>query len=100
MAASLTFFSKKPITCPVCDEQIFREEMRTGRGRQIAGNLTRELRRNYEESQQYGEVFPLIYPVTVCPNCHYATFDDDFLQLPDSIVPVIEEEIPARQTAL
>lgn len=100
MAASLTFFSKKPITCPVCDEKIFREEMRTGRGRQIAGHLTRELRRNYEVSQQYGEVFPLIYPITVCPNCYYAAFEDDFLLLPDNVHPAVEEEIPARQEAL
>ncbi|MFP4211242.1 MAG: DUF2225 domain-containing protein [Alkalispirochaeta sp.] len=100
MAASLTFFSKKPISCPVCDEKIFREEMRTGRGRQIAGNLTRELRRNYEVSKQYGEVYPLIYPVTVCPNCYYAVFDDDFLNVPDKLLSKLEEEIPKRQEAL
>jgi len=96
LAASLTFFSKTPITCPVCDEKIFREEMRTGRGRQIAGNLTRELRRNYEESKQFGEVFPLIYPVTVCPSCHYAVFDDDFLLIPEAVIPKLHEETEKR----
>lgn len=100
MAASLTFFSKTPLTCPVCDEKIFREEMRTGRGRQIAGTLTRELRRNYEASQQYGEVFPLVYPVTVCPECFYATYHDDFLAIPDNIVDTLRGEAPARQEAV
>ncbi len=100
MAATLTFFSKTPITCPVCDEKIFREEMRTGRGRQIAGNLTRELRRNYEESKQYGEVFPLVYPVTVCPSCHYAAFDEDFLSVPDSVLPNLHDETNVRLDAL
>lgn len=100
MAGSLTFFSKKPITCPICDEKIFREEMRTGRGRQIAGNLTRELRRNYETSQQYGDVYPLIYPVTVCPSCHFATFHDDFLAVPDKLIEPLSDDMPARQEVL
>ena len=67
--ATLTFFSKNKIECPICDETFYREEMRTGRGRMIAGDLTKELRRNYEASQQYGEIYPLVYPVTVCPSC-------------------------------
>ena len=100
MAGSLTFFSRKPFACPICDGKIYREEMRTGRGRQIAGNLTRELRRNYEASQQYKDVYPLIYPVTVCPSCCYATFHDDFLALPENLIEPLSDETQARQGVL
>lgn len=101
MASSgLTFFAKKPIECPVCEAKIFREEMRTGRGRQIAGNLTRELRRNFEPSKQYGEVFPLIYPVTVCPQCLYATFPEDFEGISDPLRETLEAETDDRIEAM
>ena len=98
--ASLTFFSKTPIECPVCEEKVFREEMRTGRGRQIAGNLTRELRRNYEPSKQFGEVYPLIYPVTVCPHCFYAAYGGDFLEVPEDRREALLEERDVRNRML
>lgn len=97
--SSLTFFSKTPISCPVCDGKVFREEMRTGRGRQIAGNLTRELRRNYEPSKQYGAVFPLLYPVIVCPSCFYAAYGEDFSNPPSNKVEALEEETDTRLDA-
>lgn len=81
--ADLTFFSKTPISCPVCETKFYREELRTGRGRLNAGELTRELRRTYIPSQKYGEVYPLLYPVTVCPGCYYAAYHADFLELPE-----------------
>jgi len=81
--ADLTFFSKTPIGCPICETKFYREELRTGRGRLNAGELTRELRRTYIPSQKYGEVFPLLYPVTVCPGCYYAAYHADFLELPE-----------------
>lgn len=83
--STLTFFSKKPIVCPVCETTFYREELRTGRGRLIAGSLTHELRREYEPSQKYGRVYPLLYPVTVCPNCYYAAYQQDFLEVPDDV---------------
>jgi uncharacterized protein (DUF2225 family) len=95
-SAALTFFSKQPIECPVCEEKVFREEMRTGRGRQIAGNLTRELRRNYEVSKQFGEVYPLIYPVTVCPHCFYAAYPEDFSEVPDDCVDALRDDTMRR----
>lgn len=98
--STLTFFSKKPIQCPICEQKVFREEMRTGRGRQIAGNLTRELRRNYEPSKQYGEVFPLIYPVTVCPQCYYATYAEDFTSVPDSAIDALQNASEERHSFL
>ncbi len=97
---SLTFFSKKPIECPVCGTKLFREDMRTGRGRQIAGNLTRELRRHYEPSKQYGEVFPLLYPVTVCPECNYAAYGDDFVNVPPDAALALERATAERTSSL
>ncbi len=95
--SGLTFFQKTPIECPICETQIYREEMRTGRGRQIAGNLTRELRRHYEPSKQFGEVYPLIYPITVCPNCYYAAYSDDFLQIPENAQDEVNHDTDMRQ---
>ncbi|MBI9102979.1 MAG: DUF2225 domain-containing protein [Spirochaetales bacterium] len=82
MAEKLTFLSKNKIKCPVCEAKFSREELFTGRGRLIAGDLTNELRRLYEPSQKYGEVFPLIYTLDVCPECYYASFQSDFTGIP------------------
>ena len=95
-ATGLTFFAKKPLRCPVCGAKVFREEMRTGRGRQIAGNLTQELRRNYEPSKQYGEVYPLIYVVTVCPTCLYAALPEDFSVERDDVIERLKSENDER----
>ena len=84
--SDLTFCSKTPITGPICDAKFYREELRTGRGRLNAGDLTRELRRTYIPSQKYGEVFPLLYPVTVCPGCYYSVYHPDFLEVPEEAV--------------
>lgn len=81
---TLSFIQKNPTTCPVCGGDFYREEMLTGRGRMIAGKLTIELRRLYEPSKKYGEIHPLIYPVSVCPHCYYAAWKEDFSKLPDN----------------
>lgn len=75
---SITFYSKDQTLCPICDTKFKREELMSGGGRLIAGLLTDELRRLYEPSAKYGEIFPLIYTITVCPKCHYAAFSQDF----------------------
>ena len=77
----VTFYLKKEIKCPICDEIFLREELLTGRGRLIAGGLTQELRRLYEPSKLYGKVNPLLYPVTCCPKCFYSAYHDDFSKL-------------------
>ncbi|MCF7927605.1 MAG: DUF2225 domain-containing protein [Spirochaetales bacterium] len=82
-AVKVTYYSKNSITCPVCGATFYREELLTGRGRLIAGELTEELRRLYQPSQKFGEVSPLLYSVTVCPSCFYAVYQKDFLK-PDS----------------
>ncbi len=76
--SKLSFFSKTPVSCPICDTDVYKEELRTGGGRLIAGDLTPELRRKYEPSKKFGTVYPLIYPVMVCSNCYYAVFQKDF----------------------
>lgn len=100
---SITFFQRSPVSCPVCDAKIYREELLSGRGRLIAGDLTIELRRLYEPSQKYGEISPLIYPVTVCPDCYYAAWKEHFLSLPEKSRQAIQdrrEERIATTTAL
>jgi uncharacterized protein len=79
----VSFFSKNKTQCPVCETTFYREELLTGRGRLIAGDLTGELRRLYDPSDKYGHVYPLIYPVMVCPSCYYGVFTQDFLAIGD-----------------
>lgn len=82
-AQKLTFFEKKQTVCPVCDAKFYREDLLSGGGRLIAGDLSPELRRLYEPSKKFGEVLPLLYPVTVCPTCYFAAFAPDFALIPD-----------------
>ncbi len=91
MAEDITYFSKDEIHCPVCGADFRREDLLTGRGRLSAGELTNELRRTYQPTQKYGSVNPLIYPITVCPSCLYATDDFDFLSVPQKTVPNIQK---------
>ena len=85
-ASTISFFSKEPLVCPVCESKFYKEELRTGRGRLNAGELTEELRRLYLPSQKYGEVVPLIYTVTVCPQCYYAAYLTDFNEIPANMI--------------
>ncbi|AGT43573.1 DUF2225 domain-containing protein [Treponema pedis] len=97
---SITFYSKEQIECPVCHTKFKREELHSGGGRLIAGDLTDELRRLYEPSAKYGEVYPAIYNLTVCPKCLFTAFPQDF-NIPSK--PVIEklfDEMEARYTSI
>ncbi|MDR1317966.1 MAG: DUF2225 domain-containing protein [Spirochaetales bacterium] len=96
----LTFFSKNKSECPVCQAPFFKEDLLTGRGRMIAGSLTRDLRRLYEPSKKFGEIFPLIYTVTVCPRCYYAAFPEDFFQPPLEAVSGLEEAAEKREKSI
>jgi uncharacterized protein (DUF2225 family) len=79
--------------CPVCNTSFCREELLSGGGRLIAGNITDELHRLYEPSIRYGEVYPLIYNATVCPKCWFASMNEDFDTLPRAnIDDVIDDE--------
>ncbi|MDR3193351.1 MAG: DUF2225 domain-containing protein, partial [Treponema sp.] len=77
----VSFLSKKEYSCPVCGEVFHKEELLSGGGRLIAGPMTDELHRLYEPSLKYGEVYPLIYQATVCPECWYTAMDADFSML-------------------
>jgi uncharacterized protein (DUF2225 family) len=79
----ISFLSKKEYACPVCDAHFHKEDLLSGSGRLIAGNLTDELHRLYEPSAKYGEVYPLIYQILVCPECWFAAMEADFPLLPE-----------------
>jgi uncharacterized protein len=93
---SITFYSKDQTICPVCDAKFKREELMSGSGRLIAGKLTDELRRLYEPSAKYGEIFPLVYTMTVCPKCHYAALPQDFCVLDKESLNLIGAQMQKR----
>ncbi len=99
-ANRVTFFSKKETVCPVDGSRFFREEILTGRGRLIAGNLNNELRRMYEPSVKYGKISPLSYPITVCPGCYYAALAADFQNVPEASLPELENGVEERVQAV
>jgi len=78
----ISFQSKMVYKCPVCEASFRKEELLTGGGRLIAGKLTGELHRLYEPSAKYGEIYPLVYQATVCPECWFASMDSDFSLIP------------------
>jgi len=96
----ITFFSKEPIRCPICRTKFFQEKLLTGGGRMIAGEMTPDLHRQYEPSQKFGEIHPLIYPVLVCPTCYYAVYEKDFNAVPDAALSRLEDKTPQRQKSL
>lgn len=91
---TISYWSKDKCHCPVCRRDFEREEMLTGGGRMIAGDLTDELHRIYEPSAKFGKVYPLIYSIGACPNCHTALFWGDFNELTDqaSIDRILDDE--------
>ncbi|MCR5724794.1 MAG: DUF2225 domain-containing protein [Treponema sp.] len=80
---AISYWSKTKVLCPVCQKEFQREEMLSGSGRMIAGDLTDELRRNYEPSKKYGMIYPLLYAVGACPKCHMALLWSDFKEVDD-----------------
>ncbi|MDR2901194.1 MAG: DUF2225 domain-containing protein [Treponema sp.] len=92
----VSYLSKDKYRCPVCDAEFHREEMLTGSGRLIAGEITDELHRLYEPSAKYGDVYPLVYAATVCPECWFASMDKDFFNVPDYVREKIYQEKDVR----
>jgi uncharacterized protein (DUF2225 family) len=92
----LSFMSKEEYTCPVCGSFFHREELLSGSGRLIAGELTDELHRLYQPSAKYGEVYPLAYVATVCPECWFASMEKDFSDLPKDVKAQIREDQEKR----
>jgi uncharacterized protein (DUF2225 family) len=90
----ITFISKEPIVCPVCETSFNREELFSGRVN--AGDLTDELHRTYLPTHNYGEVHPLVYELTVCPSCWYSAFKTDFPGIPSKAAVILKDETAAR----
>ncbi|MDR3283751.1 MAG: DUF2225 domain-containing protein [Treponema sp.] len=84
LESNISYYAKKPTACPVCKNEFPREDMLSGGGRMIAGDLTDELRRTYEPSAKYGPVYPLMYTVGVCPECFTAFFWSDFTEITEA----------------
>ena len=80
---AISYWSKEKCVCPVCKTAFDKEEMLSGNGRMNAGDLTDELHRNFIPTERFGEIFPIIYKIGACPECHAAFFWDDFHQITD-----------------
>jgi uncharacterized protein (DUF2225 family) len=94
--AKLSFQSKEEYTCPVCETVFRREELLSGGGRLNAGALTDELHRLYTPSARFGDVYPLIYLATVCPECWFAALDKDFEALPSGNIEKVKYDKEKR----
>ncbi len=97
---NISYRAKESSVCPICGTRNFKELLLSGGGRLIAGNLTPELRRLYVPSKKYGIVIPLIYPITVCPVCFYASFGEDFNKLTDVEINKIKLETSNRKEGI
>ncbi len=96
----ISFYAKTATSCPVCDVQFFREDLYTGRGRLIAGELTNELQRLYQPSQRFGAVFPLAYNIAVCPSCLFAVMPQDLAILPANTAAILAKKKEEREESL
>ncbi len=99
-AKKITFISKKSTTCPICSTSFFKEELLTGGGRLIADDLKDDLRRIYEPSNKFGPVFPLIYSITVCPECYFSAFPGDFSAVPEKDIGNLKMETERRKKSI
>ena len=96
----ITYISSEKTVCPVCDATLYREELHSGRGRIVADTLTRELRYIYKPSEKYGIVNPLLYSITVCPQCTYSAFKTDFTRISKQTIAGIRRTENARVFSL
>lgn len=94
----VSFFEKNDTSCPVCGHNFRKEVLLTGGGRMIAGDLQKDLRRKYEPSKKFGEIFPFIYYVTTCPACWYSALSSDFSALDPKVARKIEMTADERKS--
>ncbi|MES0490469.1 MAG: DUF2225 domain-containing protein [Leptospirales bacterium] len=94
----VSFFSKDVSTCPICMTDHQKEELLSGGGRLIAGKLTNELRRLYQESKKYGTIYPLAYQVQVCPKCLFSAYPRDFAKVAKEDSEALKKTIEHRST--
>ncbi len=94
-ASAISFPSTKVTICPICEYEFYIEKLR---GKRVnAGNISEELRREYQPMEKFGKVYPLIYPVVVCPECLYATYAQDFFKAKPQEKIKIEESTEKRK---
>ena len=74
----ISFILATPMQCPVCESDVYAEDLKRGRGRLNASELRDDLFRYYTGSEEFGEVFPLLYSIVVCNTCYTATLLSDF----------------------
>ncbi|HPI13818.1 MAG TPA: DUF2225 domain-containing protein [Spirochaetota bacterium] len=96
----ISYRLKDPAKCPVCSFEFHREEMLTGGGRLIAGKLTDELRRLFEDNAKFGKVYPLAYLVVVCPRCLYSAYPRDFSVVTPGEIEKLSATAQARLASL
>ncbi len=96
----VSFRKKNPTICPVCKTENYKEELLTGGGRMNAGELTDELHRKYNPTKKFGAVYPLLYPITVCPRCWFASFPRHFEALSPDIVEELDRGLSARKNLI
>lgn len=97
---AITFYSKQKAKCPICKFEFEKEELLSGGGRLIAGDLTDELRRTYEPSAKYGKINPLIYAVAACPKCNSGMLWSDLDALTDkpTINKILDDESERKKS--
>jgi hypothetical protein len=90
----ITFYAKDPTRCPVCDASFHREELFSGRVN--ADEMTDELHRTYKPLHAFGDVYPLIYEIEVCPACFYAAFRQDFVPAGTKAAAILRDGLEKR----
>ena len=93
----VSFRAKKETLCPICSASFNREELLSGSGRMNAGELSDELHREYYPTQKFGTIHPLIYPVSVCPQCWYAAYPVNFNDPEEQCIAVLKSGIDERK---
>lgn len=93
----ISYRAKEATKCPVCGTTHFKEELLSGSGRLIAGKLTQELQRLYEDNKKWGKINPLVYHVQVCPKCLFAAFPKDFTNLNAEEILALKNTVSHRQ---
>ncbi|WP_445435759.1 DUF2225 domain-containing protein [Candidatus Borreliella tachyglossi] len=74
----ISYFTKYEIECPLCSCKFRKEDLLTGSGRLISGQLKVDLKREYVKNEKYGDIYPRVYSIVVCPDCYLAAFPNEF----------------------
>ncbi|WKC80358.1 DUF2225 domain-containing protein [Borreliella tanukii] len=93
----ISYFTKEKIECPICYFKFQKEELFTGSSRLIAGELKIDLKREYIKNDKYGNIYPRIYSVTVCPKCYFAAFPGEFNSIPKNQKEILQNKKSERK---